>query len=441
MGFVLSYRMGIGLAVALCLSAIIGDTLFVFTGVPITEIGANSIMAYVIVGIIAIIIAMQLGELSSIMPHEKGGPYSYVTKSFGSELGFVTGILLFIGYCAIVAAVTLGFGSYFLSLFGLGGTAAHISIAIVLIIAISIINMRGVKSAVELNKMLIAITLLTAALFFIFAVFYGHDHGSLATNFIGSAAQNMPGAFFQAITAIVFAFAGFQIIVTLTDNVKGLGKGVTRAMVYAILISIVAYIAITFGLLMMLRASSFTITSEPLLYALSSVHAPSIVVILVDFGTLFAIAASVIAIIFTASRLFFQIGNDGLLPGITRRFDRKRGVATSGVVMTSLVSIMILFSGNLYTILSISNFGMIFSWLMSCFAVINMRRRKKIGEYSSPYYPYLTMVGIIACLIFIFGLPSISLAIGVIVLLFLILVYYIIVEIKYREVPRVRLFD
>ncbi len=435
------YKIGLGLAVALGLSAIIGDTLFVFTGVPVAEIGATSIIAYVIVGILAIIIATQLGELSSLMPHEKGGPYSYVTKSFGSELGFITGILLFIGFCGIVAAVTLGFGSYLLSMFGLNGTAADIAIAMILIVVVSAINMRGVKNAINLNKTLVIVTLLTAILFFAFSLFYGYQNASLVHNFVDTAVQGTTSSFFQAITAIVFAYAGFQVIVTLTDNIKGEGKGVARSMLYAIMISIAAYIFVTVGLLMLIPASRSAITNEPLTNALVYVHAPILVDMLVDFGVLFAIAASMIAIVFSASRLFFQIGHDGLMPGITRGFDKKRGVATSGVMATSLISILLLFSGNLYTILSISNFGIIFSWLMSCFAVINMRRRKQLGTYLSPFYPYLTIIGILACFVFLFGLPAISLAIGVSVLLFLIIIYYIIVEIKYREVPRVRLFD
>ena len=436
----MSYKLGLGIAIALCLGSILGDTLFMFAGVPIAQVGSQSIIAYIIVGIVIAVIATQLGELGSIMPHEKGGPYSYVSKSFGSELGFITGILLFIGYCAIVSATGLGFGGYLLSILGLSNGTAQTAIAIVIIILVSLVNLHGIKKMAELTRILLVIALLTAAAFVAFALMHVHAP-SLGAIFQNTPAQNGLGAFFVAVTSIVFAYSGFQVIVTLTDNIKGGGRAATETMVVSLLISMVVYIAVTLGLLLLIPSAQSTITAYPLLYALNYVNAPYLFSALIGVGSLFAMSAAMIAIVFSASRLVYQIGNDGLLPGITRSFDHRKSVAPSGIWISAAVSIALLFSGSLYTILSISNFGVLFSLLMACFALVNMHRRKRLGRFVAPFYPYLTLISIAACVVFLFGLPSQSLALGVVIIALILVTYYTLLEIRRKEVPRIKLFD
>jgi APA family basic amino acid/polyamine antiporter len=440
LGYVdLSYKLGLGIAIALCLGSILGDTLFMFAGVPIVQVGSQSIVAYVVVGIVIAVIATQLGELGSIMPHEKGGPYSYVSKSFGSELGFITGILLFVGYCAIVSATALGFGGYLLSILGSSNGMAQIAIAMAIIILASLINLRGIKNMAELTRILLVIALLTAVAFVAFALLHA-PVPSVSTILQNTPTQNGLGAFFVAITAIVFAYSGFQVIVTLTDNIKGGGRAATETMVISLLISMVVYIAVTIALMLLIPSTQSTITAYPLLYALSHVNAPYILIVLIGAGALFAMSAAMIAILFSASRLVYQIGKDGLLPRITRSFDHRKSVAPSGIWISAAVSIALLFSGSLYTILSISNFGVLFSLLMACFALVNMHRRRIHGRFVAPFYPYMTLISIAACIVFMFGLPSQSLALGVVIIALILVVYYTLVEMKRREVPRIKLF-
>ena len=441
MVFGLGYKMSLGIGVALCLGAVIGDTLFMFTGVPIAQAGIVSVIAYIAVGIAVAIISTQLGELSSIMPHDKGGAYSYVSRSFGSELGFITGMLLFVGYSAMISAAAYGFGGYFLFLSGISNSDVQLLASIAIILLVSAVNMRGIKNTVELAKVLLAIALLTVAAFVIFAVFHGYSSGNINYLLVRNAAQDARGSLVQAVTAIVFAYTGFQVIGTLADNIKGEGRAVVKVMVISLLIGIVAYVAVTIGLALLIPPSLATINANPLIYALNYANAPYLLTFFVGIGSLLAIAASMIAITFMASRLIHQIGKDRLLPKAAEAYDDEKGVATTGVAVTGMLSIALLFSGGLYSMLSISNFGIIFSWIMSCFALINFHRRKISGGFTAPYYPYLTVISLVASIIFMFGLPSKSLALGVIVILMLLVVYYTVIEMRYKKVPRERLFD
>lgn len=436
----MAYKIDIKTAVAIGLSAIIGDTLFVVTGIPISQDGATALIAFFAVGVIAMLIALVLGELSSMMPKTKGVSYSYSSRAFGSELGFITGILLSFAYCATISAVSFSFGAYFLSMLGIAASVQYqIMVAAALIIALALINMYGLKETARLDIIMVIITLLTAALF----VAYAFLHGNWSMPFGGLQlpSRDAVTGFSEAITTIVFAYAGFQALTGLTNEIKGKGIASSAAMIYAIAISIAVYLLVALGILLLVPSTLEGTGAQPLVTALAYAHAPFLVSTLVDLGTLVAIAAATMVIMLTVSRLIYQIGKDGLLPKITRSFSNDTGAAVSGIWISATVSIVLLFSGSVYTILSLSNFGIIFSWMMACFALINMRRRGRVGKFRAPLYPYLPLIAIAACVIFIFGLPRSALAVGVILILALMVIYSTISELKYRNVPRVRLFD
>ena len=96
-------------ATAIGLGAIIGAGIFVLSGTAIALAGSYALVSFVLVGIIALIVALELGELGSIMPQEKGASYSYVRGAFGSELGFITGLLLYFSYVSSIPVIALGF--------------------------------------------------------------------------------------------------------------------------------------------------------------------------------------------------------------------------------------------------------------------------------------------------------------------------------------------
>ncbi len=102
----------IPVATAVGLGAIIGAGIFVLSGTTIALAGADALFAFVIVGIVALILAFELGELSSLMPNEKGASYSYTYKAFGSRVGFITGIFRYLSLAISISVVSLGFGAY-----------------------------------------------------------------------------------------------------------------------------------------------------------------------------------------------------------------------------------------------------------------------------------------------------------------------------------------
>ena len=428
------------IAVAVGLAAIIGAGIFVLSGTAIALAGPFSLFAFVLVGIVAIIIAIELGVLGNIMPHAKGASYSFVYNAFGSELGFITGILLYFSFATAISAISIGFGSYLASLLGVSVSATKIPFAIALIFVLSLVNIMGIKKAAKGDFWLVAVKLSILSIFIAFAFVFVFLHpGFDAGHFSSTASQTSMESIFAASVAIFFAYTGFQAISSITDRIEGGSRKAARAIVYSVVISLVVYVLVDLSLMMLAPASKFTINADPLTFALKSASAPTWLFTLVGIGALIATASAAIAMILTSSRLFYQIGTDHLLPKFTRKYNNKSDVAVNGVIISAVIAVAFLFAGNIYTIAAISNFGLLFSYMLMSLALFHYKREMR-DNLRIPFYPYLPIIAIIGVIAFLVGMPKEALAIGAAMIMALLALYYLLREVERKKIVRIKLF-
>lgn len=434
-------KISTAVATSIGLGAIIGAGIFALSGTAIALAGAYALAAFVLVGVIALMVALESGELVSLMPYLKGSTYSYVYHAFGSELGFVTGIVSFFSYGTSISVISLSFGAYLASLLGISTDLYAIPFAILLILALSLINLLGARKTARADYGLVLIKVCILALFVAFAIFFVIHSGHFpAMNFSVTGQQGSLGSFFYASVIIFFAYGGFQTINNIVSVIKGGPNSAIKAILLSVIISIVLYVLVIFGLLLLLPGSSYTVNADPLTFALKTAGAPYWLFVAVGVGALVATATATITRILSGSRLLYQISEDGLLPSALRNFNREREVAVNGVILSAIIGIVMLFSGNVLVIAAIANFGMLFSYLMTSLVVIHFRRIGKRAEFRTPFYPYLPIIAIIAILAFMYGMPRESLMIGVVLVFSLLAVYYSLREVERKKVVRVRLF-
>lgn len=433
--------LSMGLALAVGLGSIIGAGIFVLSGTAIALAGPGALVAFVFVGIVAVIVALEFGELASIMPKAKGASYSYAYSAFGSELGFVTGILLYFSLATSVSVVALGFGSYLTSLLGIPSAYSTAS-AVALIFVLALVNLFGIKKAAKADLGLVSVKLGILSLFIIAAFVLALGSGSFSlANFAGSAAQSGILPIFAASIAVFFAYSGFQSITTFTSRIRGGSRTAARAILYSVVISMAFYVAIVVALLFLAPASRYSVGADPLAFALGYAGAPQWLQVTVDVGALIATASAAIAMILSASRVLYQISEDRLLPKVARAYNRRRDVAVNGVIISAVIAVAMLFSGNIYVIAAISNFGLIFSYIIASLAVVHFRRVGRKAPISVPFYPYLTAVAIVLLFIFMAALPQLALVIGVVMVVVLLMAYYFLREFREKRIIRVRLFN
>ncbi len=428
-------------AVAVSLGAIIGSGIFVLSGTAIYLAGYYALIAFILVGILAIILALEIGELGSIMPKAKGASYSFAYKAFGSELGFMTGILYYLSSVTAVSTIALGFAAYLSSILNVSSYAMTIVFAIIIIFILSIINLSGLKKAAKLDKWLVTIKISVLIIFVLFVILVVLKSGYFPIkNFtIGKDGAGMSAIFASSIV-ILFAYSGFQTISSFTSRVEGGSKKAAKAILVSVVISLIIYVAVVFAMLLIAPSSSYGISGDPIALALKNIHAPIALIYIIDIGALIATISAMLAMILRSSRLLYQISFDKLLPKIARSFNKNKDVAINGTIISAIISIVMLFAGNIYIIASISMFGILFSYLMTSFALIHFRRSKISGQFKMPYYPYLTIIAIAMILVFMFGIPKNVLSISIISILVLFILYYFLRESEDKKPVRVKLF-
>lgn len=434
--------LSIPVATSVALGAIIGAGIFVLSGTAIALAGAYALAAFLLVGVLAFIIAMELGELGSLFPNVKGAAYSYTYKALGSELGFITGILSYVSFATAIGAIALGFGSYLASFIGASAQTYAIPFAIALIFALSVVNLRGVKKAAQADLWLVAIKIGVLLAFVCFALYAALEIPGIGlSNLSFAQSGGTLGGIFAASVAVFFAYTGFQAISSITDRIRNGTRGYIKAILSAVGISIVLYVLVVVALLLLLPASAYKITADPLSYALLHVNAPVWLFTLVDIGALVATTSAALAMILTASRALYQMSEDRLLPGLLRKYNPRTDAAVNGVIISAVIAVLVLFAGNVYVIAAISNFGLMFAYVVVGFDVVHVRMRNMQAPFRTPLYPYLPLLSIALLFALFAGMPAEALMIGVVLIMALIGVYYALREIRKKKTIRIKLFD
>lgn len=439
-------------ALAVGLGGIIGAGIFVLSGTMISLSGTGALIAFVMTGFVAVILAMEMGELVSTMPKSTGASYSFVYNAFGSELGFITGISLYLSFTASVSAIALGFGSYLASMAGISSTLYSHVFAIILILVLIGINLEGVAEAARADLFIVAFKVAVLIIFIVFALLFGKF---LSSNITVPAVNGVSGIFAASVIAM-FAYAGFQSIATMAPNIKGGGRTAARAILVAVALSLILYVLVTLALLSLLPGTSFGQVADPLSFALKSAAAPTWLFYLVDLAALAATTSATLAMMIAGSQLVFQLSNDGLLPRYFSKTGKSAKAPITSVLLTAFFGVVLMFTGNIYIIAAISNFGILFSYLISGFALIKIRRARKHPDkhsefiknaglalkdvFEMPFFPFLPIAGIIMLIAFFFGFPPIALSAGIGLVLACIIIYYALREDRDEPVIKIRFF-
>ena len=155
---------GFATAAAVGLGAIIGAGIFTLSGTAIALAGSWALFSFILVGLVAIVVAIEIGELGSMFPNLNGAAYSYVYEAFGSELGFISGLFLYFSFASSISVVALGFGSYLASLLQVPSGEYAPYLAIVLIAVLAGVNMLGIRKAAraDFGLVLVKVAILLA---------------------------------------------------------------------------------------------------------------------------------------------------------------------------------------------------------------------------------------------------------------------------------------
>jgi APA family basic amino acid/polyamine antiporter len=342
---------------AIGLGNIIGAGIFVMAGSIIYLAGPAALISFIITGLLAMSIGINSAELASKYPNTEGGVYSFAKLTMGDFMGFLVGWMRMISYAVSGAATALGFASYLPIQF-------KYVIAASLIITLSTIYLFGLKLASEIETVLVIINILGLVTFIVFSLTFG----KFSISHLKPLTPHGVSGIFAGASLAFFAYSGFNTIATLTPDVEDGERTVPKAIILSLIITSALYILVVFSMIYILPWYAYGTQGNPLSFALQSVKAPLIIILIVSSTAIIATVTVTLSTIIATVRTIKQMAEDELIPkGISK--DRLAVLITASIMIASLAL------GNVEVIGLVSNFGTVFSYITTAIAVVISRRR------------------------------------------------------------------
>lgn len=218
-------------AIALGVGTMIAAGIFVLSGLAVSNVGAMAIVAFIIAAVVASFTAFAYAEFASIYP-ESGGGYAYVANTFDSNLTYIVGWSMILGYPASAAFYLTSFSDWFdrfiVPLFS-SGLEEVLPFWISGLVVLGLLVGLNLKGTEESGQFQIVVTTLKVVLIIVFI--YGGLQAFDAATIQQSVTDNFTKYRQIGLTsALVFiTFFGFEAIATNAEEIEDPGRTVPRA--------------------------------------------------------------------------------------------------------------------------------------------------------------------------------------------------------------------
>ncbi len=392
-------------ATSVGIGAIIGAGIFVVLGLAIGYAGPAVIISIIIAGIVASFTAFSFAELGSAIPKE-GGAYEFAFELISPFAGFLVGSLWLFAQIVAGAAISLGFASYFVAIFP---TFPLKTVAVVAALALTGLNLIGIKQSTAVNNILVIIKIAILSLFIGFGIFQIHPQ-----NFSQFSPNGLFGIL-QGAGFIFFAYLGFGRIAALGEEVKNPERNLPLAVLIALVVSVIIYVLTGLTATGLQDYHILAQSGSPIAEA-AKVMGNFTIVAAVSFGALIATISVLLTNLIGSSRVAFAMARNGQLPKAIAKVSSRFGTPYISIFVMGALLTVLVFALDLKQTVAITSFAILSVHLTVNFSAIRLRKKMTSTEgFRVPLYPLIPSLGILSCIILMFSLPQESWIVAAIV--------------------------
>jgi APA family basic amino acid/polyamine antiporter len=231
-------------AILLGLGSIVGTGAFVSIGIAAGVVGPSVLLAIVVGALLAACNGLSSAQLAAAHP-VSGGTYEYGYRFLGPGLGFSAGWMFLCAKSASAATAALGLAGYALDLFGIADSGWRVGLAVIAILAITLLVVGGMRRSNSANAAIVGFTLLTLIAFVVRGLPFALERSpeTLSGTFSGLADWR---GLLEASALMFVAYTGYGRIATLGEEVREPRRTIPKAIVATLLVSAVLYIGVGF---------------------------------------------------------------------------------------------------------------------------------------------------------------------------------------------------
>ncbi len=367
-----------GLAAAI-FNITVGAGIFVLPAYAAGRLGAAAPLAYIVCAVAIALVALCFAEAGSRVP-QSGGPYAYVEAAFGPYIGYLCGVLLWLGITLAMGAVAMVFadavGKLIPTLAGLGWRAV---ILVLLIGSLTVVNVRGAALGSRLSGISIVAKLVPLVAF----VVLGLPHVTSANLAIGTLPPIQEIG--SAGLLLMFAFFGMESALQVSGEVTDPQRTVPRAIALGLLGIAVLYISVQIVAQGVLGGSlAAPETAKAPLAAAARQFAGTAGAQLILLGMIVSTFGFMAASMLSTPRTLYALAADGFLPRPLAAVHPGYRTPHVAIAAQAIVVCAIALTGTYVRLAIIASLAILLVYLACCVAAAWLRR-KNIGAESQPF--------------------------------------------------------
>jgi APA family basic amino acid/polyamine antiporter len=432
---------------AMGIAAIVGAGIFSTIGNASYQGGPGVALLFVLTAICCGFSALCYAEFASRIP-VSGSAYTYAYASFGELIAWIIGWDLLMEYAIGNIAVAISWSQYFVNLMvGLGihipaylttdylsasrgfheatleiakGTslanltenirqgynawllAPHIGNfkliadipALGIVFLITWLVYTGIKETRRATNLMVGLKIVI--IIFVIAIGFFYVAPANWSPFL----PNGFGGMMKGVSAVFFAYIGFDAISTTAEECENPQRDLPRGMIYSLIICTILYILIAIVLTGMVSYKQLQV-GDPLAFVFKQVGLNKISYI-ISFSAVIATASVLLVFQMGQPRIWMSMSRDGLLPKVFSRIHPKYKTPSFSTVVTGFVVAVPALFLNLTEVTDLTSIGTLFAFVLVCGGVLLLPAREAGEDKPKFKIPYISSQFIVPVL-FIVG--------------------------------------
>lgn len=252
--------------------------------------------------------------------------------------------------------------------------------ALVINILITILVYRGIKESRNASNIMVLIKLVIVLLVIFVGAFY------VDTKNWNPFTPNGIGGLLKGISAVFFAYIGFDAISTTAEECKNPQRDLPRGILYSILICTILYVAIALVITGMVHYSELAV-GDPLAYVFEKVKSLSWLSGVVAVSAVVAMASVMLVFQLGQPRIWMSMSRDGLLPKAFARIHPKYKTPSFSTIFTGILVAIPIFFVDINMVTDICSAGTLFAFCLVCGGVLKLRMDPNAppSKFKTPY--------------------------------------------------------
>lgn len=400
------------------ISTILGAIMFLRFGYAVGNVGLLGVVTIIILGhLVTIPTALALAEIATNRKVEGGGEYFIISRSFGTTIGGVIGISLYLSQAISVAFYMIAFAEAFTPIadqlkawFNIDFDPRFVSLPALVAMLVPVV-FKGAALGVKMLYIVAGVLFASLLAFFVGSPVEGFDPDSVSL----TATANNPDAFFMVFAIVFPAFTGMTAGVGLSGDLKNPRKSLPRGTLWATVVGMVVYFFIVVKLAW--SAPADLLAEDQLIMAKIAIWGPVILI-----GLACATLSSAIGSVLVAPRTLQALGGDSTLPVtlVNKWLARGSGDTNdprNATIVTGVIAVVIVYLGNVDLVARlISMFFMVTYGSLCAISFLEHFAARPSYRPSFRSRWYISLLGAVMCLLMMFQMDPLFALLAILVL-------------------------